>query len=87
MIGALAVALIVTAMKRTERRALETASGIVRGGRDGEVQGGGTLPEGVVAQPNILTPIGYTRNYSRGTPEGDALTNPYPVDAAFTATG
>ena len=45
------------------------------------------LPEGVVAQPNVLTPIGYTRNYARGTPEGDTLANPYPVDAAFTATG
>jgi cytochrome c5 len=45
------------------------------------------LPEGVVAQPNVLTPIGYTRNYSRGTPEGDALTNPYPVDDAFAAVG
>jgi Flp pilus assembly protein CpaB len=48
VIGVLAVALIVTAMKRTERRALETASGIVRGGREGEVEGGGALPEGVV---------------------------------------
>ncbi|HMV65694.1 MAG TPA: cytochrome c, partial [Myxococcota bacterium] len=32
------------------------------------------LPEGVIAQDNLLTPIGYRRMYVRETPEGQALT-------------
>lgn len=32
------------------------------------------LPEGVVAQENLLTPIGYRRAYVREAPEGQALT-------------
>ncbi len=34
------------------------------------------LPEGVMSQQNILTPISYRRNYLRSSPEGQALTNP-----------
>jgi len=44
LLGAIAVGLVLTAMKRTERRALESAAGIVGGAMDA----GGPLPEGVV---------------------------------------
>jgi pilus assembly protein CpaB len=44
LLGVLAVGLVVTAMRRTERRALESAAGIV-GGAGGD---GSPLPEGVV---------------------------------------
>ena len=40
-----------------------------------EMQG---LPDGVVAQPSIYTPRPQVANYERGTPEGNALMNPYP---------
>jgi len=48
-------------------------------------------PEGTVAQPHDLTPRGpgfapdgsVVPNVERGTPEGDALTNPYAVDVAM----
>ncbi len=36
------------------------------------------LPEGVVAQPQLVTPRPQVANFERGTPEGNALTNPYP---------
>ena len=46
------------------------------------------LPEGVMAQPNLLTPVGYRRNYVRESAEGQALTNPLDVSAAdVLATG
>lgn len=45
------------------------------------------LPEGVVSQPHLLTPFPYLPNYVRGTPEGEALTNPFPEDAAHLAMG
>jgi mono/diheme cytochrome c family protein len=46
------------------------------------------LPEGVMSQPNLLTPISYRRNFVRESPEGQALTNPFDAsDAAFLATG
>lgn len=35
------------------------------------------LPEGVVAQPNVLTPIAWRRAYVRESAEGQALANPY----------
>ncbi|MFM2161692.1 MAG: hypothetical protein RLZZ383_1204 [Pseudomonadota bacterium] len=46
-----------------------------------------TLPQGVVAQPNALTPLGYVRNYVRESAEGQALKNPFEVNDAFLATG
>jgi mono/diheme cytochrome c family protein len=46
-----------------------------------------TLPQGVVAQPNALTPFGYVRNYVRESAEGQALSNPFEVNDAFLATG
>jgi len=45
------------------------------------------LPEGVVAQPAITSPKGFAQNYVKGTPEAEALTNPYPSNDATLATG
>lgn len=45
------------------------------------------LPEGVVSQPNVLTPNSFAPNYERGTPEGEALTAPFPATEARLATG
>ena len=45
------------------------------------------LPEGVVAQPNVLTPTWYVPNASRYTPEGQALTSPIAIDEASLAQG
>ena len=38
------------------------------------------LPEGVVAQPNILSPDIASLNYDRMTPEGQALQSPFDAD-------
>lgn len=45
------------------------------------------LPVGVVAQPNMLSPFPYTPNFTRGTPEGEALVDPFGADAAQIAMG
>lgn len=46
------------------------------------------LPEGVMSQPNLLTPVGYRRNYVRESAEGQALTNPLDASAPdILATG
>jgi len=45
------------------------------------------IPEGSVAQESMLSPRGFTPNYKRGTPEGNALTAPFPPSAATLATG
>lgn len=45
------------------------------------------LPEGVVSQDNVLTPRSWTPNYDRMSPEGMALTAPFPADEAVLATG
>lgn len=34
------------------------------------------LPDGVMSQEHLLTPIAYRRNFMRGGPDGEALTNP-----------
>jgi mono/diheme cytochrome c family protein len=50
-------------------------------------QPGRAIPEGVVAQPNLLTPEAYSRPYDRATPEGQALTAPFASDAEALARG
>jgi len=35
------------------------------------------LPVGVVAQPHLLSPVGFAPNFVRGTPEADALQAPF----------
>ena len=45
------------------------------------------LPEGVVAQPNVLSPSRYVPNFDRLTPEGQQLRDPYVTDEASLATG
>lgn len=45
------------------------------------------LPEGVIAQPNLLTPLGYVRQYRRETAEGQQLRNPYEADDAALKLG
>jgi mono/diheme cytochrome c family protein len=45
------------------------------------------LPEGVISQPNLLSPFGYSPNFVRGSPEGEALVNPVPNDAEAMARG
>ena len=47
----------------------------------------GGIPDGVVAQPNVQSPVGWTANYDRTSPEGQALTSPYPADDASLETG
>ncbi|MFT4625705.1 MAG: mono/diheme cytochrome c family protein [Myxococcota bacterium] len=37
-------------------------------------------PEGVVAQPSMLSPRPHAPNFQRGTPEGNALSNPYDAN-------
>ncbi len=45
------------------------------------------LPDGVVAQPNVLTPTWYAANADRMTPEGQALTAPFDADETSLARG
>lgn len=45
------------------------------------------LPEGVMSQPNVLTPISYRRNWVRESADGQALSNPFPTDDDLLATG
>ncbi len=45
------------------------------------------LPDGVVSQPNALTPLEFVPNYDRMTPEGMALTAPFPASAETLALG
>jgi mono/diheme cytochrome c family protein len=45
------------------------------------------LPEGVVAQPSLTSPKGFSPNFVKGTPEGDALVNPMQDNEATRATG
>lgn len=45
------------------------------------------LPAGVVAQPNIASPEGFSPNFRRESPEGQALRNPLPDDEATRARG
>ena len=43
--------------------------------------------EGTVAQPHLLTPEPQVRNLARTSPEGQALTSPYPADQQQLALG
>lgn len=45
------------------------------------------LPEGVVAQENVLTPTRFTPSLDRNTPEGQALTAPFPATPEVLAEG
>lgn len=45
------------------------------------------LPDDVMSQQNLLTPISYRRNYVRESPEGQALTNPLADSAETQALG
>lgn len=45
------------------------------------------LPEGVVAQPHLLSADSWVPNYVRESPEGQALVNPYTDDPDLTETG
>lgn len=45
------------------------------------------IPAGVVAQDNVLTPVGFSPNYDRMTAEGKALKNPTPANEATLAKG
>ena len=45
------------------------------------------IAEGAIAQPDIRSPIGYTPNYERTSPEGMALTSPLANDEATLAQG
>lgn len=45
------------------------------------------IAEGVVAQPNVLSPVGYAPNAVRTTPEGMAMTSPFEATPATVATG
>lgn len=38
------------------------------------------LPDGVMSQPNLLTPISYRRNWVRESAAGQALANPFPTE-------
>lgn len=44
------------------------------------------LPEGVVSQPNLLTPISFRTNWKLYTPEADALTAESVLGQPFDAT-
>lgn len=44
-------------------------------------------PAGVVAQPNIASPMGYAPNLRRESPEAQALANPLPDDEATRLRG
>ena len=46
-----------------------------------------TLPAGVVAQPNLASPMTFSPNFRRESPEGQALVNPLPDDEATRARG
>lgn len=43
--------------------------------------------DGTVAQPNLLTPEPQVQNWTRTSPEGQALTSPYPADEHQLALG
>ncbi len=45
------------------------------------------IAEGVIAQPNVLSPVGYTPNYDRMSPEGQALASPFPASDESRAQG
>ena len=45
------------------------------------------LPKGTVAQDNMLSPRGYAPNFVRGTPEGNALSAPFPASDQALARG
>ena len=45
------------------------------------------LPDGVIAQDSKLSPVGYTPNYQRTSPEGMALTSPFEFTDDSLATG
>ncbi len=45
------------------------------------------LPEGVVSQENLISPVHFSPNFQRGTAEGEALTNPLAESATVLATG
>jgi mono/diheme cytochrome c family protein len=45
------------------------------------------LPEGVVSQENPLSPVHFSANYLRGSPEGEALVNPLAESAEVLAGG
>jgi mono/diheme cytochrome c family protein len=45
------------------------------------------LPDGVVAQPNVLTPKHFPMNYAPQSPEAAAAQNPFPDDEAHRAKG
>lgn len=45
------------------------------------------LPEGVMSQTNMLTPIAYRRNFTRESSEGQGLANPLQPSEAVMATG
>jgi mono/diheme cytochrome c family protein len=44
-------------------------------------------PDGAVAQPNVASPLTFSPNVRRETPEGQALRNPLPDDEATRARG
>jgi len=46
-----------------------------------------SLPQGAITQDNELTPVGYSRNYDRMSPEGQALVSPLENDEATLAKG
>lgn len=45
------------------------------------------IAEGTIAQPSVETPVGYAPNHDRMTPEGQALTSPFPVSDDSRARG
>lgn len=45
------------------------------------------LPDGVVAQENVLTPTRFTPEYNRASPEGMALTAPFSATPEVLAEG
>ncbi len=45
------------------------------------------LPEGVVSQANVVSPVAFSPNYIRGTPEGEALQSPLTESAEVLASG
>src|SRR3954471_14603714 len=63
---------------------VDMANGQQRKGYSFDMQ---PLPDGVVAQPAITSPKGFAQNYVKGTPEAEALTNPFPSNDATVATG
>ena len=45
------------------------------------------LPAGVVAQPHVLSPVGFAPNFVRGTQQADALTAPFDRNPDNLAVG